>query len=230
VPLANDIADLRDRILADLDAAHDYYFSTATVWRLTQQHIRAGETVSVLNEVTGTTITHETLAANAQLYLTEHLTVSTLQQFVSLFEDFLLGLIRAWLLTHHKAIDKKQVPIATLFEATDLADARARAIGLQLNELSYKKLRDWFEFLKSLVHLDCPTEDEIQRLAEIKATRDIFIHNRGVVNAIYVEKAGDKARFRVGETAEVPEPYHRESWELIKKVVADLSDAAVAKA
>lgn len=195
------------------------------------EHHRRRQTLSVLNDVTGTTITHETLAAHSHPYLSRHLTVSTLQQFVSLFEDFLLGLMRAWLNTYHKGISKNQsVPAQVLFEVADLAEARARVIDQQLNELSYKKLREWFEFLNARAQLGCPTDAEIERLAEVKATRDVFIHNRGVANAVYVQKAGDKARFQVGEVAEVPEPYHRESWELIKKVVADLSDAAIAKA
>jgi hypothetical protein len=134
VPLASDIAALRDRILADLDAAHDYFFATKTAWQMATNAIGAGQTVSVLNDVTGTTITHETLAANAHPYLAQHLAVSTLQQFVSLFEDFLLGLIRAWLNTHHKGISKNQsVSAQVLFEVADLAEARARVISNSTN-------------------------------------------------------------------------------------------------
>lgn len=34
---------------------------------------------------------------------------------------------------------------------------------------------------------------------EYKATRDVIIHNRGVVNSIYIKKAGVKARYKEGE-------------------------------
>jgi len=228
--LADSIRAHRDRIAASLNAARDYYVSTIMAWRIVQRDITGGERISVKNAATGTDITHVDLPNLAQFYIANYLASSTIQQFVSLFEDFLLGLLRIWLFVHHKAIDKKQVPIGTLFEAADLNDAKLRAIDLELNALGYNKLKDWFLFQESLVHLGCPSEEEIQRLAEIKATRDIFIHSRGVVNAIYVEKAGDKARFKVGEQADIPESYHRESWELIKKVVTEMSAAAINKA
>lgn len=228
--LAHDIAAHRDRILADLSAVHDYYFNSQAAWRIVQQYVEQNPTVSITNTATGTTITEVELSGKAQHYVTEYLAISTLQQFVSLFEDFLIGLLRHWLFVHHRAIDKRQILIGTVFEAADLNDAKIRAIDQELNALSYKKLKDWFAFQDSLVHLGCPSDDECQRLAEIKATRDVFIHNRGVANAIYVEKAGKMARFNAGDRVDVPEPYHRESWELIKKVVTEMSAAAIEKA
>jgi hypothetical protein len=43
-------------------------------------------------------------------------------------------------------------------------------------------------------------------------------------------KAGALARYKDGQGIDIPEPYHRQTWELICKVVNDLSDAALAKA
>ena len=51
-----------------------------------------------------------------------------------------------------------------------------------------------------------------------------------MTNPIYVAKSGSRARHQDGEKLEIPEQYHRESWEAIKKVVCDLSTAAIAKA
>ena len=66
-------------------------------------------------------------------------------------------------------------------------------------------------------------------LTSAQASRDVLAHNRGVTNNTYVAKAGGLARFREGERIDIPEPYHRETWELIRKVVADISDAVIAK-
>ena len=66
-------------------------------------------------------------------------------------------------------------------------------------------------------------------LSEIKASRDILVHNKGVVNATYLAKAGKRARHKDGEPLEIPEQYHRASWETINKVVRDLAAAAIAK-
>jgi hypothetical protein len=79
------------------------------------------------------------------------------------------------------------------------------------------------------VKLGCPSADEIARLAEAKATRDVLVHSRGVAGKVYESKAGKLARYKDGERTDLPEPYHRETWELLRKLVADISDATVAK-
>src|ERR1700722_16786774 len=98
-----------------------------------------------------------------------------------------------------------------------------------LNELKYETLRAWFEALDKAVHLDCPSEDEINSLAEVKASRDILEHNAGVVNETYLRKAGTKARYGLGKRVEIDDDYHLASWRLIKKVVVEVSTAAVGR-
>jgi hypothetical protein len=97
-------------------------------------------------------------------------------------------------------------------------------------QLRYKGVVDWFAYLESLTKLGCPTNEEVEKLAEIKASRDILVHSNGVANATYVRKAGSRARCRDGERLEVPEDYHRDSWQTIKRVIRDISDAATRKA
>jgi len=77
--------------------------------------------------------------------------------------------------------------------------------------------------------LDCPAEEEIDALAEIKAARDILEHNAGVVNEIYLRKAGKRARYGVGDHIELEDAYHLESWTLLKKAVRDVTFAAIAR-
>ena len=120
--------------------------------------------------------------------------------------------------------------MSVILAAVDLESVKLAAVNRELNELNYRKVRDWFSYLEDLVKLGCPTADEIDRLAEIKATRDMYVHNRGVAGAIYEEKAGNKKRCGAGQKLDLTEPYHRESWQLIRKVVSDVAAAAVAKA
>ncbi len=96
-------------------------------------------------------------------------------------------------------------------------------------ELSYRRVADWFAYLDGIAKLGCPTPDQIQRLAEIKASRDVLVHNGGIANRIYVEKSGELARFADGELLLLPENYHRESWQLVRDVARAVADAALAK-
>ena len=77
--------------------------------------------------------------------------------------------------------------------------------------------------------LGCPTPDEIEKIAEAKASRDVLVHNRGVAGKTYESKVGKLARYKDGQRIDIPEPYHRETWELIRKVITDISNAAIAK-
>ncbi len=230
MPLADEIARLRDAALADLDASHDYYANTQAAWRFVVQYIKRGGKARVHNTATGNLTTEKELPGKAQLYVTEYLTAATFQQFVSLFEDFIFGVLRQWLLTYPQRLERKQIPVSLVLDAADLGSVKLAVVNRELNELSYRKVREWFAYLEDLVKLGCPTADEIDRLAEIKATRDVYVHNRGVAGAAYVEKAANKRRCDVGQKLDLPEPYHRESWRLIRKVVSEVAAAAVAKA
>ncbi len=230
MPLADDLARHRDLILADLDAAHDYYTNTKAAWRIVQRFINQGGTVRVRNMSTGNVSTERDLPGKAQMYVTEYLAVATFQQFVSLFEDFLFGVMRHWRLAYPQRLQRKQIPMSVVLTAPDLDTVKLAATNRELNELNYKKVREWFAYLEGLVNLGCPTAGEIGRLAEIKATRDVFVHGRGLVGPICEEKAGAQKRASTGDRLDIPPQYHRESWQLIKKVVADVSAAMIAKA
>jgi hypothetical protein len=126
-------------------------------------------------------------------------------------------------------LSEKQLQFSTVLKAANRDEIVSGLIQKQLNELKYEQLRDWIGAINKAVKLDCPTEDEIDTLAEIKATRDILEHNAGIVNEIYRRKAGRRARYEVEDHVEIDDAYHLESWRLIKKVVGDLTSAAVSR-
>ena len=228
--LADQIVQLRDAVLAELDAVRDYYANTRTAWRFVQYYVERGETAGFQTATEGDALSERDITEKADYYVAKYLTASTFQQFVSLFEDFLFGVMRQWLMAYPQRLARKQIPFSLVLDATELNDLRLAAVDRELNELNYKKLREWFAYLDDMVRLGCPTADEIDRLAEIKATRDIVVHNRGLANRTYEDKAGAKKRCNAGERLDIAEQYHRDSWQLIKKVVADVSAAVLTKA
>jgi hypothetical protein len=94
--LANDIRALNDRVLADLNSAHDYYRDTKIAWDIVRQVIAVGHTFSIRNMTTGTVTTQVELAGKARGYVAEQLAEATFQQFISIFEIFFLDLSRLW--------------------------------------------------------------------------------------------------------------------------------------
>jgi hypothetical protein len=228
--LVDEVRDLASRTLLALDASHDYYTYTKRVWRLLQQIVNEGRSFTFRNVTTGTKVDQRALLAQAQLYVTDYLMLSAFQHFVSLFEDFILDLLRHWLAVYPGSLSRKQVDFGTVLKAPDKGAIILHVVDKELNELKYQRLSDWFAYIEKTMQLGCPTGDEIEELAEIKASRDVIVHGKGIANLTYVSKSAGRARYQEGEKLEIPERYHRRSWELIRKIVQDVSDAASKKA
>jgi hypothetical protein len=123
----------------------------------------------------------------------------------------------------------KTVEFKTVLQAPDKDAITQLVVNKELSEVLFERPAGWFVYLESKVKLGCPSEVEIERIAEAKAARDVLVHNRGIASKTYQMKAGRLARFKDGDRIDVPEQYHRETWELIRKVVSDISNAAIAK-
>ena len=227
--LADDIRGLRDRVLADLTAAHDYYTDTKTAWDIVRQTISAGRTFSIQNLTTGTVTTQAELAGEARGYVAEQLTEATFQQFITIFENYFFDLLRLWLMAYPKSLGGKKVDFEVVLDAPDKDAITLLVVNKELNEILYERPKDWFAYLEAKAKLGCPTPDEIDKVAEAKASRDVLVHTRGVASKTYESKAGKLARYQDGQRIDIPEQYHRQTWELLRKVIADLSNAAIAK-
>jgi hypothetical protein len=228
--LAADITALRDRALADLSAAHDYYTDTKIAWDIVRRFIDSGQTLSVRNMTTGTVTTHVELAGKSRGYVAEQLAEATFQQFISIFENYFFDLVRLWLTAYPKSLSGKKVDFKDVLDAPDKDAITARVVSKEVNEILYDRPTGWFDYLEDKAKLGCPTQDEIARIAEAKASRDVLVHNRGVASKTYESKAGKLGRYKVGQRIDIAEHYHRQTWELLCKVVSDLSGATIAKA
>jgi hypothetical protein len=228
--LSDDIRALRDEALTDLATAHDYYTDTKMAWRIVHKLIETGRTFTIRNMATGTVTTQAALAVKARGYVTEQLVEATFQQFISIFENFYFDLLRLWLTAYPQSLGKRMVDLKTVLELPDKDAITTLVVRKELNEVLYDRPTEWFAYLEDKAKLSCPNADEIARIAEAKASRDVLVHNKGMANKAYELKAGNLARFHDGDRISIPEYYHREIWSLIRKVVADVSNAAIAKA
>lgn len=229
MPFIDEITQLRDNSLSSLDASHNYYAHTRRAWRLVQQTVREGREFTFRNQVTGNTVDETELAGLSQGYVTGYLASATFQDFVSLFERFVFDLLRIWLTEHPRSLSGKQVKFQTVLDSADKDEIVAAVVQKEVLELSYKRVADWFAHFEKIAQLGCPNQYQIERLAEIKASRDVLVHNNGIANSLYVDKSVGQARFANGDRLELSEQYHRESWLLIGQVVTDTANAGINK-
>jgi hypothetical protein len=227
MPVADDIRVIADRTNRDLDAVHDFFEYSKYVWDSFQTLVDQGHRAVATSVPTGNQIDQDGLLRLAPQYIREYLAVFTFRHFVTLFEAWLFDLLHRLLLHNPWQFAARQLDLEVVLKARDREAVISGVILKQLNELRYENLREWFTALNRAIRLDCPGDDEINRLAEVKATRDVLEHNAGVANETYVRRAGSQARYAAGEPIEIDDAYYLESWRLIKKVGGDVSTAAV---
>ena len=231
MPLRTDIEQTRDKALAALKDAHDYFSYTKDAWRTLQQDVqRKGRILRWTNTSTNSSITEKDVATHAQRYVEVELASSSLQQFVSIFENFFLETARAWTMAFPDRLSKRQLSgkdILQLADKTAIVDA---LVEKELQDVFYDRPANWFEYMKSLAKITSPSDAEAKQFAEIKATRDVFVHGQGIANAYYVDKAAILARAQAGKPLEISGPYHQQSWDLICKLVRDVGTEMAARA
>lgn len=154
------------------------------------------------------------MASRYQYLALHQLPLNGLVQLVTIIEALLGDVVRTVVTRYPQKLGaKRTIALQFVLEAKSLDEIRLRATDSLLNELSYKSPIEFAESLVLLLSinlLECPA---FHRYVEIKATRDIFIHNRGVANETYLRKAGSHARARVGHIIPVDTPYFLESYE-----------------
>jgi hypothetical protein len=225
--VTDDLRVIAERADRELDGVHDFFEHSKLVWASFKYFVDQGHRISSESQATGTRIDQEGLVRLGPQYTRDYLITFTFRQFVTAFEAFLFNFLHRLLLHNPWPFSPRQLDFRTVLEAASRDEIISSVILKQLNELKYEHIREWFAAINKAVKLDCPAEDEIDALAEIKATRDVLEHNAGVVNEIYRRKAGKRARYEVGDHVELEDPYHLESWRLIKKVVRDVTAAAI---
>jgi hypothetical protein len=154
------------------------------------------------------------LLARYQFLAFQQLAINGLVQMVTIVEAMLGDVIRAVVLKYPQKLGgKRQIPLQAVLQAHSIEEIHLRATDSLLNELGYKSPADFAESLDGLLAVNLLKCLAFHRYMEIKASRDIFIHNRGLANEIYIRKAGSHARVEAGYKLPADVPYFLESYE-----------------
>lgn len=141
--------------------------------------------------------------------------------FVAIWDAFITDTARSILRIHPQVISEStaniQLSKSDVWDIGNSRDVKEYLIELEVRKLDEdrRKLIDTFrdywgiDFKQSLVNL--------KDIVEIRARRDIWVHNSGVVNEQYKRLAGDETAFDKGQIAEITYEYFLKS--LVKLTV-----------
>ncbi|MCA2918247.1 MAG: hypothetical protein IM318_11310 [Microcystis sp. M017S1] len=121
----------------------------------------------------------------------QHLHRSSLISLVSLVESFLSQLLHMFFQKHPSALNakEKQFTFEELSNFSSLYDARSYLVSWKIENLLRGSYEDWIEYFRTQVKLELSvTTRHQERLVENFQRRNLFVHNGGVVNKIYLSK------------------------------------------
>src|SRR5208283_2896715 len=175
-------------------------------------------------------LTHRELADYLEHAEEEYLLSMITQHQVALFEHFFFDILRIILTDKPLHLpDKKQIEYSLIFAAQTKDEIITTIIEKELNELKYKNVKFWFDYLERLVSGCNVSDNDLGTIAEAKATRDLLVHNAGIVNPTYLEKSGKFARSKAGEIISVAGNYTFDTWHLFSSALITIIDYLIKK-
>ena len=142
------------------------------------------------------------------------LPIDAIYQLVTITETMLNDLLRAILIEFPKKIpNKRKLEIDQILACDNIDQIKLAIVDTILNEFAYKSPKEYaeeFSFYTGVKLLEYPV---FHHYIELKATRDIHIHNKGTANEIYLNKAGVLARVKSGYYLPVTIQYFLEMYE-----------------
>lgn len=104
--------------------------------------------------------------------------------------------------------DKNGIPLELFLESEEREDVIRRFVALRCESLMFGKPADYLDKAAKVLAIEIDG-GIISDFIEIKASRDIIIHNSGRINKHYVEKVGEQRRGEVGDELEIDRDYFK---------------------
>ena len=79
-------------------------------------------------------------------YITVQLAESTFQQFLAIFENFVLEFLRSWLLAYPQGLADKKVDFRAVLVAADLDAVKRDVIDREVMDVMYRGPMGWFAY------------------------------------------------------------------------------------
>ena len=117
--------------------------------------------------------------------------------------------------------DKGGIPLDLFLEHEEREDVIRRFVAMKCDWLMFGKPTEYLDKAAQVLSIELDGE-VVKAFIEIKASRDIVIHNSGRINKLYVEKAGDQRRGDDGEELVIDRAYFRHVIVTLKKLSGDI--------
>jgi len=125
--------------------------------------------------------------------------------------------------TRVRGIDHiSKIDVCEVIDSASREELVAGIISKELISLFYAPPVLQMEYFQSVTGVNLPKELTNQWI-EIKATRDIIVHNSEIANSVYLKKAGSLARANDGEVLTMDEKYFGDAIAFMKSLIGKVA-------
>lgn len=147
---------------------------------------------------------------------------------VSDVEHFFASAVSTALRLHPKKMGRQEFKLSDILSASSIDELVDRAAEIVLNRIAYEKPSDYLEKFSEILSIDPSAIAPLwSPFIELKARRDLGVHNNWTVNDTYVRKlaeAGIESGFAVGERARPDFSYLEGAVQSVSELVRLVAD------
>lgn len=129
---------------------------------------------------------------------------------VTYFENLIAGVFKENFVKYPQriALNEKSVSYKVLTEVNDIEEIKNILIDQEVTNKMYESLTDWKTYFKKNIKLDLKAwEDGFDALQEIIARRNLYVHNNGIINNIYINLVNGVSKDSIGEDLNLDREY-----------------------
>lgn len=144
---------------------------------------------------------------------------------VSHFEAFLIDVLKIIILKYPNKLtanvqgldSNRKISIDTVLNSKDINSATSKLIDDRLHSISFLPPKAYLLYFQTITGVET-SHKSFEDYIEIKATRDLIIHNSGKINEIYLSKVGDLKRGELNQIIEINGEYYDHCIATLKEI------------
>ncbi len=129
---------------------------------------------------------------------------------VTYFENLIAGVLRESFVKYPQRIslDEKSVSYKMLTEMNSIEEIKNTLIDQEVTNKMYDSLLDWKNYFQKNLKLKLKAwDDEFKLIQEIMARRNLYVHNNGVINSIYINLVKEVNKDSIGNILSIDREY-----------------------
>ncbi len=140
---------------------------------------------------------------------------------VTYFENLIAGVLRESFVKYPQRIslDEKSVSYKMLTEMENIEEIKNALIDQEVTNKMYDSMLEWKKYFQKNLKLELKAwDDEFEFIQEIMARRNLYVHNNGIINSIYINLVKEANKDSIGNILSIDREYIDNAIDIIEYI------------